>query len=223
MQKESKLNTVLLVIIIILLVVGLVYIFLSNSKRKEKNLVNNFIQESQNNTNIENKTEINKSLEIYKSLKAGYEVSYPETWYKDQNIALGNELENNNTINIKNREDAVKPGGDFEMIKNGSMISVEVNSDMNYSSYEEFIKDPKWFMTEKTINERLANIETVIIDGKKIQAFTGIKTSDSLPMETYSFIYNNKLYKFNYVSGSKEQFDIDYPIFNDFLSSFHFL
>ncbi len=215
MDNKSKLNTVLLVVIIILLAIGLGYFFLGNSKQKEDNLPHKnpkFIPEI-NNT----------SLKIYKNSKVGYEVSYPTNWYIDQNTALGNELEKNDTINIKNRVDAVKPGGDFEMLENGSMISIEVNGDMNYASYEEFIKDPKWYLSEKTINERLASIETVIIDGKKFQAFTGIKTPNSSPMATYSFIYNGNLYKISYISGSKEQYNLDYPVFNDFILSFHLL
>jgi len=223
MENKSKLNTILLVIIIILLFVGLGYFFLRDSReKKDTDLVSDLPQiENQNNNVVQ--TENNKSSKIYKNSQAGYEVSYPKDWHKDLDSALGNELGNNSTLNIKNRTDAVKTGGDFEMIAAGSIISVEVNSNMNYSSYEEFIKDPKWYLSEKIINERLANLETITIGGKIFKAFTGIKTDDSLPMKTYSFIYNGKLYKISYISGSKEQFNLDYPIFNDFISSFNFL
>ena len=66
MQNKSKLNTIFLVFIIILLTIGLVYVFLNNSKRKENNLVNNLPQsEVTLEDNIEARTELERKPSRY--------------------------------------------------------------------------------------------------------------------------------------------------------------
>ncbi len=69
MQNKSKLNMILLVIIIILLAVGLVYIFLNNSKQEENNLP----EESQNSII----PHVNKEVKEYKNNELGFSFISP--------------------------------------------------------------------------------------------------------------------------------------------------
>jgi hypothetical protein len=68
----------------------------------------------------------------------------------------------------------------------------------------------------------MANIETVTIDGKKVQAFTGVKGPNVIPGENYDFIYDRKLYKFSIESSDHAQLNKDIGVFNDLVSSFRF-
>jgi hypothetical protein len=224
MENKSKLNTILLVVIIILLVVGLFYIISNNSKQKEDSLVNSLPQENQNNIEDLNNTNQPKdnetSLEIFKSLKAGYEISYPLNWP----VVSKSEAVNYSNFQIKNSLDAVLPGANSNMRSNDSLISVQVSygtlpNGINYTNYltiDDVIKDPK-FGVSKT--DRLNNVTQMDIGGKDLRV---LKLNNTTGM-SYSFVYNGRVYNVNLMSGSQNQYDIDYKIFNEVLSSFVFL
>ena len=171
----------------------------------------------QNQNDIANNNSIIK-IKTYTNSSSGYQLDYPLDWYvKNTDIATSYDY---NSFVLQNTEDAVLPGSDFSLKTSGSYISVSVKNNMNYSSYEEYIKNSG--LPPKAMAERMANLEMVNIGGKTFQAFTGIKTPNSLG-STYDFFYNKRFYSINFTSGSTEQFNKDKKIFEDLIASFKFL
>lgn len=208
MQNKSKLNTILLVIIIILLAVGLFYIISNSSKQKKKNI-------SVEEQNIANKQKDILAIKNYKNTEAGYSINYPENWYGDKNT--NSAKYNYFGFNIKNKPDAILAGSDFGMKSDGSMISISVSSSKDYLIIDDFINNAD--LPEAVKASRLSQISEKIIGGKILRAWEG-KGSFSIG---YTFIDGNKVYDVHFVSGSQKQYEIDYKVFTDLMSSFVFL
>lgn len=218
---------ILVAIIVGALVIGGGAYYLGKSKGEDKKVGENVNVENQGTDNSENTKgvdQVNKNIEK-KGIKtqvnanAGYQVEYPSDWYvksSDTTISGGH-----NSFNILNTKDAVLPGSDFTLKANGSYINISVNTNMNYSNYEEFIKDPKTDLPKLAKDERIANLKIINIGGKTLQGLNSFK--NGISGGSYVFIYNKKLFDIGISSGSEEQFTKDKKVFEDMVSSFKFL
>jgi hypothetical protein len=146
----------------------------------------------------------------------GYQLDYPASWFETISSS-----DNYASFVIKNKKDAVEIGYDFVLKASGSLLTIGVTNNIDYQDYEEFIKNSG--TTIDVIAERMANIEIVIIGGKSLKVFTGLKTLDSADSDLYAFVYNRKLYNISFQSGSNEQFIKDKKIFDEIFSSFKFI
>lgn len=160
-----------------------------------------------------------KNAKTHINLSAGYQVDYPIGWYvKNSDTTFSNGY---SSFSIQNIKDAVFPGSDFTMKVNGSLVSIDVTNNMNYSNYEEFIKDPKTDLPKAAKDERIANLEMINIGGKTIQGLNSFKKSNRGGF--YVFIYNNKKYEIGISSGSEEQYYKDKKVFENMVASFKFI
>lgn len=177
---------------------------------------NNQVNNSANNSLVKTKTYINSN--------AGYQANYPTNWVVVNSDTTVSSSGDYNSFTIKNKKDATLPGSNSKLRINDSYIQINVNKNMDYSNYEEFIKDPKYMLGSNVIAERLANLKMVNIGGKTLQAFTGVNVPASTTRgRLYSFVYNKILYSITFASGSEGQFNTDKKIFDDLVSSFEFI
>lgn len=215
-------------ILITLLVLGALIIgggayYMGKSKEEDKKIeVNPNIDDTVVDTEQTSNSVEKNGVKTHINLNAGYQVSYPSDWYiKNSDTAMS--TSGYNSFVIQNRKNAVRSGSDFSLETDGSYISIGVNSNMNYSNYEEFIKDPKTDLPKSAKEARLAKLKMINIGGKTLQVFGGEWDGKTLPGDSYDFVYNKKLYSLGFGSGSKEQYYKDKKIFEDMVSSFKFL
>lgn len=204
---------VILGIILGILVVGGGVYYLGKNKGEKKEVVNI----DQLNRDIEK-----KGIKTQINVNAGYQIEYPSDWYvKISDTTMS--ASGYNSFVIQNTKDAVLSGSDFGLKTDGSYINISVNNNMNYSNYEEFMKDPKTDLPKSAKEARLAKLKMINIGGKILQAFGGEWDGTTLPGDSYDFVYNKKLYSLGFESGSKEQYYKDKNIFDNMVSSFKFL
>ncbi|MFA6999721.1 MAG: hypothetical protein WC241_01245 [Candidatus Paceibacterota bacterium] len=182
----------------------------------------------ENSNEVKSVDQVNKNIEkkgvkTQVNINAGYQVEYPSDWYVksvDTKISPNGNYGYNAFI-IQNTKDAVLPGSDFTLKANGSYINISVDTNMNYSNYEEFMKDPKTDLPKLAKDERIANLEMINIGGKTLQGLNSFK--NGISGGSYTFIYNKKQYQIGIDSGSENQFVKDKKIFEDMVSSFKFI
>ena len=147
---------------------------------------------------------------------SGYRATYAKSWIKDD---LTINPDGSTGLTLKNKADAVLAGqSDFNLTQDGSVIYISVIPGMNFSNYEDFVKN-SGYLNSNQQTEFLKNIGSVNIGGVNLQArYVQLPTSKG-----YDFIYNNKLYKINLTSGSEAEFKKDEKVFDDLIKSFQFI
>ena len=154
----------------------------------------------------------------YKNAEAGYSMDYPSSWYVDHDESAKTFA----NFSIKNNIDAVLSESGFALKQNGSWISISATYEINYATIDDFTKDGKKYgLPKDEIQRRLNNISLMNIGGKSLRVLkldNPDKTNDG-----YSFIYNNKSYQINFMSGSQSQHILGSKVFTDLMASFKFL
>lgn len=217
MENNPK-NKSLLVIIIILLVVGLVYFLLNKTKKDD---VSNFQKENQIVDNIL----LQKETKEYINMEMGYKINYPLNWI----LGVKSNTEQENIFQIKNIEPIILDGDTLN--PSGSSIVIRVVKNISHNTLEDMFKDIQYGSIEAekeakssgseqvALQYNLSKIKTINIGGKIIEVHY-IKDTTT---EGYHFIYNNKLYNIDFMSGSETQFNKDQKVFIDLMSSFSVL
>ena len=149
------------------------------------------------------------SIKTYKNTEAGYSISYPSNWFFSKSSS-------SNIVDIQNMKVVNLPVGGWKLKDDGTQIQIEVTPNMNYKDIAEFTKDPKWMLPQASIADRLARDTDMTIGGQNLL----VELYMSSRGQNYDFVYNGKLYKMSFSSGSDTQYSKDLKIFTDLLASF---
>ena len=106
----------------------------------------------------------------------------------------------------------VAGGGQFT--ENGSFFNISVLNTSQGKNIEEIIMNSD--LPEKFKKQRLKQMLEREIGGIKAIVWEGSGWAD----KGYDFIYRGRMFKIHFMSGSKEQFEKDLPVFEKMLESF---
>lgn len=162
------------------------------------------------------------STKNYKNTDYGYSVDYPTDW---QLPTINESTSGDLNFGIQNIPDSYTTNNIEVLPKNNaSGIGISVNtffngiSYSNYSTIEDFIKDPR-FVKPSAVQGKLDYVSSMNIGGQNLKVM--IVESDK--GVKYQFIFKGKFYNISFGSGSSSQYSIDYPTFEKLLSSFTLL
>ncbi|MCK4312480.1 MAG: hypothetical protein KAW88_07080 [Candidatus Cloacimonetes bacterium] len=170
----------------------------------------------------------NLKYEQYVNNKIGYEILYPSCWYaKTDSILKKGYPPNYERISFENIKEKVIVAGGGPFTEEGTSFQIStwdiaVKSDTLFTIEESimsshFSDNPE--VQSRIINERLDQIQIMNFGNRKLKVRVGKGWADI----GVDFIYKGKYFRFHFMSGSKEQYLKDYPVYEKMVNSFRLL
>lgn len=141
-----------------------------------------------------------------------YEIQYPSNWYV-KNDSFSTKY-NTNILLIENINEKVIVAGGGPFTEHGSFFKIDVLFTSRGKTIEEFIMSGD--IPERVKKQRLEQVKEREIGGINVSVREGTGWAD----KGYEFIYQGRRFRFHFMSGSKEQFEKDLPVFEKMLESF---
>ncbi|NQV18867.1 MAG: hypothetical protein HQ534_10025, partial [Armatimonadetes bacterium] len=117
-------------------------------------------------------------------------------------------------ISIENMKEKVIVAGGGPFTEHGSFFNISVLITSQGNTIEEFIISGD--LPERVKKQRLEQVNEREIGGIYTLVLEGAGWAD----KGYNFIYRGRMFKIHFMSGSKEQFEKDLPVFEKMLKSF---
>ena len=159
----------------------------------------------------------------FKSLinsEVGFEISYPGNWFiKTKYRPTKGDSKSFENISFDNTEEEVVVAGGGPMTIHGTSFQIEVLKSTAKDIEEQIKQDflsPNQETQNKLINKRLAQVVDTVLGGQNLKVWRGKGWADA----GVGFIYQGKWYRIHFMSGSKEQFLSDFPVYEKMMKSF---
>ncbi len=163
------------------------------------------------------------------NFELGYSISYPTDWFiKKQYRPKSSDTLYLEYIKIENKKENVILAGGGPLTENGTSFMIEIinanfhkaicklcDTILNVNTIIDWINVGD--IPEKVKHDRLKQVSTDTIGGKVLMVWRGKGCWASCGIE---FVYQNKFFRFHFISISKEQYQKDYYIFEKMLNSF---
>ncbi len=163
---------------------------------------------------ILNYEQLESNWQKYKNQNINFEIQYPINWYlkvDSLSIKKHNYLDR---ISIENMKEKVIVAGGGPFTENGSFFNISVLITSQGNTIKELIINGD--LPERVKKQRLKQMLEREIGGIKTIVCEGSGWAD----KGYDFIYRGRMFKIHFMSGSKEQFEKDLPVFEKILESF---
>jgi hypothetical protein len=141
-----------------------------------------------------------------------YEIQYPSNWFVK--IDSFSTKYYTDILLIENIKEKVIVAGGGPFTEHGSFFKIAVLFTSRGKNIEESIMNSD--LPEKVKKHRLEQVTDMEIGGIKTLVWVGTAWAN----HGYEFIYNGRRFRISCMSGSKEQYKIDLPIFQKMVESF---